>query len=278
MNKHILSITCDDAQNLVHKITGVISKYGLNIINNNEFVEKEAKKFFMRTKFSGEIKETDIIKNLKEILPNDAKIKLSKTKKKKIVILATKEHHCLGDLLIRDEYDEINAEIIAVVSNHEILKNLVDKFNHPFHYVPTKGLDREEHEEKVLEILDQYNPDYLVLAKYMRILTPHFVNKWRNKIINIHHSFLPAFIGANPYRQAFNRGVKMIGATSHFVNDNLDEGPIITQEVIKVNHEYTTDNMKQAGREAEKLALAKALKLVFEEKVFISGNKTIILD
>jgi formyltetrahydrofolate deformylase len=192
------------------------------------------------------------------------------------VVLATKEHHALGDLLIRNFYQELKAEIVAVVSNHEYLRDLVAKFGIPYHYVAHQGLEREEHEGRVLEIIDGYQPEYLVLAKYMRVLSPNFVDCYRGRIINIHHSFLPAFVGAKPYHQAYERGVKIIGATAHFVSDDLDEGPIIAQDVIPVDHTFSAEEMIGAGRDVEKTVLAKALKLVFEDRVFINGNKTVV--
>lgn len=192
--------------------------------------------------------------------------------------MATKEHHCLSDLLIRNEFKDLNIEVQAVIANHDVMRSLTERFKIPFHFVPTDGLSREEHETQILALINNYNPDYLVLAKYMRVLTVGFINSFPNKIINIHHSFLPAFIGANPYRQAFDRGVKIIGATAHFVDDNLDEGPIINQDIIRINHTQTPLDMAQAGRDVEKIVLAKALKLVLEDRVFIHGNKTVIFE
>jgi formyltetrahydrofolate deformylase len=144
--------------------------------------------------------------------------------------------------------------------------------------VSAEGMERSDHEQKVLGILNQYNPEFLVLAKYMRILTPDFTNNFKNRIINIHHSFLPAFIGAKPYVQAFSRGVKLIGATAHFVNDNLDEGPIIIQDVIHTNHKNDASMMARSGRDVEKIVLSNALKLVFDDRVFVYNNKTIIFE
>lgn len=153
---------------------------------------------------------------------------------------------------------------------------MVSRFGIPFHYISHEGKTREAHDQEMSEVIDAYHPEYLVLAKYMRVLSSAFVARFPNRIINIHHSFLPAFIGANPYRQAFERGVKIIGATAHFVNTDLDEGPIIAQNVIQVNHAQGARDMAQAGRDVEKIVLAQALKLVFAEKVFVSNNKTII--
>lgn len=278
MQNYILLVECSDEKGLIHKITGVLYENGLNIISNSEFVEEESDQFFMRSEFTGEVNEDIIITQLKATLPDDANIDLIKNKKKKIIIFVTKEHHCLGDLLIKNEYKEINAEIIAVIGNYPDLESLVSKFKIPFYYFSHQNKTREEHETEILKILEKFNFDYIVLAKYMRILTPNFVSKFKNRIINIHHSFLPAFVGAKPYNQAFRRGVKIIGATSHFINKELDEGPIIVQEVIHVNHKYSVKDMQQAGREVEIICLSKALKLVFEDRIFISNNKTIIFE
>jgi len=278
MHNYILLVDCSDEKGLIHKITGVLYENGLNIISNSEFVEEESDHFFMRSEFTGEVNEHIIITQLSGVLPDNANIDLIKHRKKKIIVFVTREHHCLGDLLIKNEYKEINAEIVAVISNYPDLESLVSKFNIPFYYFSNKNKTREEHEEEILKILEKFNHDYIVLAKYMRILTPNFVSKFKNRIINIHHSFLPAFIGAEPYVQAFQRGVKIIGATSHFVVEELDEGPIIVQEVIHVDHKYSVKNMQQAGREVEIITLSKTLKLVFEDRVFISNNKTIIFE
>jgi len=146
----------------------------------------------------------------------------------------------------------------------------------PYHCVSHVDLSRVQHEGKILDILKTYDIDYIVLAKYMRILTPEFIKHYKNHVINIHHSFLPAFIGANPYKQAYNRGVKIIGATAHIVNDNLDEGPIISQDIIRVDHTYSWKDMQFAGRNIEKTVLSNALSLAFDDKIFINGNKTIV--
>ncbi|MHA2181257.1 MAG: formyltetrahydrofolate deformylase [Promethearchaeota archaeon] len=278
MENYILLVDCTDEKGLIHKITGVLYNRSLNIINNNEFVEAESNHFFMRSEFIGDINGGAILNQLKKVLPKDSTCKLIKFRKKKIVVLVSKEHHCLGDLLIKNEFNEMNAEILAIISNHPVLETLVEKFKIPFYYESHQNKTREEHEEKILEILKKYEPDYLILAKYMRILTSNFLSNYENKIINIHHSFLPAFIGANPYEQAFKRGVKIIGATSHYVTEQLDEGPIISQEIININHKYSVNDMKQAGREVEIAALSKAMKLVFEDRVFLSKNKTIIFE
>lgn len=247
------------------------------MIENEEFVDKENSHFYMRSKLVGEIDASNVTATLKDLLPEGSKVELSVQHKKDIVILATKEYHCLGDLLVRYFFNDLQANVKAVISNHQDLEHFVNKFDIPFHYISAKGLERAAHEKLVNEVIAQYNPEYLVLAKYMRILTPSFIRQYRNSIVNIHHSFLPAFVGARPYAQAHARGVKMIGATAHFVNENLDEGPIIVQEVTQIDHQMDAKQLAKAGRDVEKFVLAKALKMVFDDRVFVSHNKTIIL-
>jgi formyltetrahydrofolate deformylase len=278
VTQHLLLIDCPDEKGLVHRITGVLFHAGFNITSNQEFVDSLTSHFFMRTAFEGDSGPEPTIEYLRQILPATASIRLAVADKRPVVIMVTKEPHCLGDLLLRHEYGELPAGIRAVVSNHDTLRSLADRFNIPFHHVPHDGITREVHEEKVREVLSSYDPHYVVLAKYMRILSPGFIREFPNRLLNIHHSFLPAFAGANPYRQAFERGVKIIGATAHFVTEELDEGPIIAQGVLPVDHSFTAADMAQAGRDVEKLVLAKALKLVLEEKVFLHRNRTVIFD
>lgn len=278
MATHILLIDCPDETGLVYRISGVLYRHGCNVVSNSEFVDRDTSHFFMRTEFAGTVAPAEVVNELRALLPANAGIRLADSVPRRIVVLATKEAHCLGDLLIRHEYGELNAEILAVIANHETLGPLVEKFGIPFHHVSHLDMDREEHEQAVLSLLARYLPEYVVLAKYMRILSPEFVDRYTGRMINIHHSFLPAFMGAQPYRQAFERGVKIIGATAHFVTSGLDTGPIIAQNVIPVDHGYTAAEMARAGRDVEKIVLARALKLVFEERVFLSGNRTITFE
>jgi formyltetrahydrofolate deformylase len=279
LEKYIIWIDCSDEKGLVHKITGVFYHNHLNVISNHEYVDEDSNRFITRSEVEGEhLDAVRIQHGLEGILPACANIRITKKTKKNIVVMVTKEHHAIGELLLRHHYNELNANILAVVGNHETLSELVKRFDIPFHYVSHENLSRSEHEAAVIATVAPYKADYLVLAKYMRILSPQFVVAFSNTIINIHHSFLPAFIGANPYKQAYDRGVKIIGATAHFVNDMLDEGPIIFQDVLPVNHSLTWQEMAQAGRDSEKIVLAKALKLVFDDRVFVYGNKTIIFE
>ncbi|MCI6989477.1 MAG: formyltetrahydrofolate deformylase [Campylobacter sp.] len=278
MNKYILKISCKDEKGLVYKISKVIFKNNLNINVNHEFVDKEYGLFFFRSEIMSEslLDEAKIISQIRAVLEDGANISFELSHKKDIVILATKEAHCLGDLLIKNYSGELNANIKCVVSNHDSLKNLVQKFDIPYHYIDTKDLSREIHEDNVIKTLSDYKFDYIILAKYMRVLTPKFVGEYSGKIINIHHSFLPAFIGANPYKQAYERGVKIIGATAHFVSNELDEGPIIAQDVATINHEMIWQQLRDTGRYLEKNVLSKAVDMLLDDRVFVYHNKTVV--
>ncbi|MBK6976303.1 MAG: formyltetrahydrofolate deformylase [Cytophagaceae bacterium] len=279
MSKHILLMEGPDAKGLIFHVTSVLYKNECNIFKQDEYVSPNGW-FYMRTEFESTngYEPEKVLLDLRKVIPNEEiKFKLHQQKKKDIVLLCTKEHHCLSEILIRYAFEELNANVLAVVSNYNSLQPFVGKFGIPFHYISAEDKSREEHEEAVLKTLDIYKPEFLVLAKYMRILSPGFVSNYSNRIINIHHSFLPAFIGANPYKQAYERGVKIIGATAHFVNDNLDEGPIIAQDTKEVDHRYSAQDMARDGRDVEKMVLIKALKLVLDDRVFIFGNRTVIL-
>jgi formyltetrahydrofolate deformylase len=232
----------------------------------------------MRTEFDGVVDAAPLLQEIRAVVPEDAVARLSALEPARVVVLVSKEHHCLGDILVRHAFGELNARLLAVIGNHPDLAPLVAKFDLPFHHVDAAGLDREAHEAAVFAVLDRYSPDFLVLAKYMRILGPAFVARFPRRIVNIHHSFLPAFVGARPYHQAFERGVKVIGATAHFVTEQLDEGPIITQQVIPVDHTHTAEDLRRSGRDVEQMVLSRALKLVFEERVFLCGRRTVIFD
>jgi len=277
MAQYRVLIDANDEKGLVHKVSTIFYNCDLNILSNSEFVDKENNKFFMRSVVDGDIKANALNDLILKELPQNANVEVIEPKKKNIIIMATKEMHALGDILIRHEAGELEANILCVISNYDILESLVSKFDIPFITVSHLDLDREQHEAKVLSELEKFKDiDYIVLAKYMRILTPKFVQTYEDKIINIHHSFLPAFIGANPYKQAYERGVKIIGATSHFVNNNLDEGPIIAQEVIHVDHAYGWKDMQRSGKDVEKVVLSRALKLALEDRIFVYQNKTVI--
>jgi formyltetrahydrofolate deformylase len=275
---HLLLIDCADEPGLIHKITGVLMHGGFNIICNAEFVDETAARFFMRTEFIGASDPQPLVDRLNQTLPSGAGVRLATPGGRSLVILVTKEHHCLAELLIRHAYKELGAEIRAVIGNHSTLEPLAQQFGLPFVHVSHVDKSREQHEAELSAAINQYAPDYIVLAKYMRILSGAFVRSYENRLINIHHSFLPAFVGAEPYLQAYNRGVKIIGATAHFVTEELDHGPIICQDIFPVDHTHSARQMAQTGRDVEKLVLARALRLVLEERVFLNRHRTVIFD
>ncbi|MBQ4851153.1 formyltetrahydrofolate deformylase [Pseudoalteromonas sp. MMG012] len=274
---YILTTQCTDDVGLIAKITNLCFEHNLNITRNNEFVDKAGTRFFMRTELTGQPSD-NFLNQLRQQLPNGADVALHNNEKTKLVLLATKEAHCLGGALLKQFEQALNIEILAVVANYPDLEPLVKGFGVPFHCVSHDGLSREQHDKVTGDLVASYHPDLIGLAKYMRILSPDFVARFNKKIINIHHSFLPAFIGAKPYHQAFERGVKIIGATAHFVNDELDEGPIIVQNVTQVSHADTAQAMAKMGRDVEKTVFCKALQLASEHKVFINGNKTVVFN
>lgn len=278
MNKSVLIIECEDKPGLVHAISGSLFRRGLNVVSNHEFVDIISRRFFMRTEFTGEFVKDSLLGELAQNLPPGSRVNIPDAEPPSLVIFASNEHHCLADLLVRHAFQQLPVKLLAVISNHDSLAALVGKFDIPFHHVSADNCSREDHESSVMSILDQLKPDYLALAKYMRVLTPEFVGKWPSRIINIHHSFLPAFAGARPYHQAYTRGVKVIGATAHFVTDLLDEGPIIAQQVIPINHSHSAHSLAQAGKDVEQTTLAHALRLVLEHRVFLCNSRTIIFD
>ena len=280
--REIVLVDCPDEVGLIHRITGVLERARLNIESNHEFVDPLARHFFFRAEVAATTPAAptpaaDLRESLEAVLPRAARVRVSREERRPLVVLASREPHCLGELLLLDAVGELPGRIVAVVSNHDALGELVARFSVPFHHVPVRDdAPREAHEAALEAVIDPYAPAYLVLARYMRVLSPAFVGRRSDRIVNIHHSFLPAFAGASPYRQAFARGVKLIGATAHFVTAELDAGPIIAQDVIGVDHTYTPERMAQAGRDVEKLVLARAVRLVLEERVFLHGGRTVV--
>jgi len=243
-----------------------------------EHVDRDENKFFARIVVDEIVEIQSIEVEIAKILPANAVVRVNPLPDKKIVVLVTKEHHCLSDILTRNHFKTLGAELQCVVGNHPDMRSITERFDIPFHLVSHENKSKEGFEAELMGQIAPYKPDYIILAKFMRVLSPEFIEFFRLKIINIHHSFLPAFTGANPYRQALKRGVKIIGATAHFVTNDLDEGPIITQKTISVNHSYTLSDLIRAGRENETAALAKAMQLVFEDRVFVYNNKTVVFE
>ena len=277
MNKLTILISCPDQVGLVTTITRILAAYQLNIIAMREFVDEANKAFFTRIACTGDYDQTDQLRiKLLENLPDHAKVNIITKQEKQIAILVTNEYHCLAEILIKNQFKTLGANVQCVIGNYQGLRDLTEKLGIPYFYVSHENKDKQQFESEIKDIIKEYEVDYVVLAKFMRILSAEFVKDFAGKIINIHHSFLPAFIGANPYRQAFERGVKIIGATAHFVTDNLDEGPIITQHTTHVDHNFGVKEMVRAGKEIEKKVLLDALELIFEDRVFVSGNKTVV--
>lgn len=275
----LILIHCIDAVGLVSGIAQVIARHQLNIINIREFVDEANQQFFMRVVCNGLPEEVNTLSvELEAALPSGAKVSINPAQEKKIVVLVTKEHHCLADILVRHFFKTLNANVEAVIGNYPILKDFTEKFGIPYHYISHEEKSKAQFEKELAAQVAIYKPDYIVLAKFMRILSPSFVALFENKLINIHHSFLPAFIGANPYRQAHTRGVKIIGATAHFVTNDLDEGPIIVQRTKSITHSQDVPQLVTAGKEIEKAVLSHAIQLLTEDRVMRQGNKTIIFE
>jgi formyltetrahydrofolate deformylase len=274
----IIVIQCRDQVGLVGVISSVLAQQQLNIISLREYVDKAENLFFMRLEVEEVVNATSLEEKIKNVLPAGALIVINPLPDKKVVVMVTKEYHCLADILIRNFFNTLGASVQCVIGNHADLQNICERFGMPFFLVPHEQKTKEDFEQQITEIIKTHQPDYIVLAKFMRILSPRFVANYPMRVINIHHSFLPAFVGASPYRQAFERGVKLIGATAHFVSDQLDEGPIIAQQTIPVNHSFTVADMVKAGKEIETAVLTKALKMVFEDRVFVYNNKTVVFE
>jgi formyltetrahydrofolate deformylase len=272
----IVALQCKDQPGIVHAMTTAVLSARGNIIENQQFTDPTTKDFVMRTRFEteldiAEVKET-LNSSLSQFEPN-LSIR-SVAKQKKALILVTKESHCLRDLLYLQELGELPIEIPVVVSNHQDLKALVE--SHGIKFIDQSGLDKSVAEAQIAELVTELEIDLVVLARYMQILTKEFCEKMSGRIINIHHSFLPGFKGAKPYHQAHARGVKIIGATAHFVTPDLDEGPIIDQDVAHVTHAATPEDLISTGRDIERRVLSRSVRDFAEDRIFIVGDKTVV--
>lgn len=281
-NRARLLIRCPDQPGIVATVSQFLYEHGANIVTSDQYtLDPEGGQFFMRIEFEcpGLMdKKADLEKDFTPIAEKfDMHYDIMYVHElKNVAIFASKEPHCLLELLWEWESGDLMANIAVVVSNHEVVRAMVESRGIPFHYIPANKDIRTQAEAQQKEILKEYNVDLVILARYMQILTPDFVKEYKNQIINIHHSFLPAFIGANPYERAFNRGVKMIGATSHYVTDDLDEGPIIEQDIGRVDHRDDVAAMKKIGQAIERSVLARAVKWHLEDRIIVHGNKTIV--
>lgn len=277
----ILHISCHDQHGIIAQFTGALYENGVNVLNLEQHVEPEGKLFFMR--IYADLSSIQISqKNLHDLLivlgkKTNASVKFSYPEKlQKVGIFVSKESTPLYDLLIKHQSGELKCEIPCIISNHKDLESISLQFNIPFYHLQVNTENKPAQELKIREILVKEKVDLLVLARYMQILSETFVNEFQGRIINIHHAFLPAFKGSNPYRRAWERGVKMIGATAHYVTKDLDEGPIIEQDVVSVSHQHSVREMIQAGRDIERRVLTSAVKSHIEHRIILDGNRTII--
>ena len=274
----IASLQCADQPGIVHAMTTAVLQCGGNIIENQQFTDTATNTFVMRTRFetsqSLAAAQTSLSEGLGKFSPS---LHIRPTAQKpRALVLVTKESHCLRDLMYLLELGELPIEIPLVISNREDLKSLVESHNIPFLYLPVTAANKAEQEKVMLAKIAELKIDFVVLARYMQILSTDFCDALPGKIINIHHSFLPGFKGAKPYHQAHDRGVKIIGATAHFVTSDLDEGPIIDQDVAHVTHSATPEEMIASGRDIERRVLARAVKLFAEDRIFIVGQRTVV--
>ena len=276
----IATLQCADQRGIVHAMTSSVLACQGNIMENQQFTDPVTNSFVMRTRFetssSLDTAREVLFEGLSKFNP-ELTIR-DNASPKRALVMVTKESHCLRDLLYLLELGELPIQIPLVVGNHEELKSLVESHGIKFKYLPISIENKESSETQLLSLIDSEKIDFLVLARYMQILSPDFCDKLSNRIINIHHSFLPGFKGARPYHQAHAKGVKIIGATAHFVTKDLDEGPIIEQDVAHVSHASTPEELIAIGRDIERRVLARAVKLYAEDRIFIVGNRTVIFN
>lgn len=281
--KAILLISCPDRIGLISRISHFVFERGGNIIDLDEHVDINEKYFFARIAWdmkSFSIEESEVEEAFAPLAKEfNASWRINFTGKNlRVAIFVSKYDHCLQEILWRQRLGEFNIEIPLIISNHQDLKPLADQYKIPYCVFPITEENKMEQEKKELELLKENEIDTIVLARYMQILSPQIIDKYLNKIINIHHSFLPAFVGSNPYRQAYERGVKIIGATSHYVTKELDEGPIIEQDIIKISHKDSVQDLIRKGRDLERLILARALYFHSQHRILVHGKKTIIFE
>ncbi|HVK98396.1 MAG TPA: formyltetrahydrofolate deformylase [Dongiaceae bacterium] len=278
-----LVIACPDKVGIVARVSNFVSEYKGWLSEASYHSERDSGFFFMRN----EILANSLSIGLREFQSAFAKIAeefqmdwfvTDSTVRKKVVILASHASHCLADILYRWHSGELYCDIAAVIANHDNLRGMVEWHGIPFHHIPVETGRKAEHFTHVENLLDQYQAETVVLARYMQIMPQHLCERYAGNMINIHHSFLPSFVGANPYYQAYDRGVKLIGATCHYVTQSLDQGPIIEQDVERVNHRHNKEDLVRLGRDVEKIVLARGLRYHLEDRVLVHGNKTVIFD
>jgi len=278
-----LLVSCPDRRGLVAALAQVLAGHGANILDASQHTDPVAKLFLQRIRFDASELLTDKGTLKRAIEEVSTRFSMHSRlfwndKPKRVAIFVSKYEHCLVDLMLRHQSGELQCDIAAVISNHQDLQPLAAQFNAPFHCIPVTEPDRAQAERQTLDLLARYEVDLLVLARYMQILSPSFIAGHEHRIINIHHSFLPAFMGAKPYHQAHERGVKIIGVTAHYATDKLDQGPIIEQDVVRCSHRDQVGDLIRKGKDLEKVVLARAVRWHVEDRVLVYGNKTVVFD
>ena len=280
----ILTLSGPDRPGIVHAVTAFLVKHNLNIVDSSQFGDPTTQRFFMRMQFAPAGDEAFELEQLRTAFePTAQSFSMDfqihpTTQKPRVLIMVSKIGHCLNDLLFRQSTGQLSIEVPLIISNHPDFAPLAATYNIPFHHLPVTADTKSQQETQVLDLAREHNIDLIVLARYMHVLSPTLCEAMSGRIINIHHSFLPSFKGAKPYHQAYDRGVKIIGATAHFVTSDLDEGPIIEQNVVRVNHGMSPKELTHAGSNVESNVLATAVKYVTERRVILNGHKTVVFD
>ncbi|WP_062213223.1 formyltetrahydrofolate deformylase [Demequina oxidasica] len=274
----VLSLSCPDRPGIVHAVTGMLARHGGNITESQQFGDADTGLFFMRVEVACAVAEADLeaaVAKLADEFQMTWKLDIA-GRKMRTVVMVSKSEHCANDLLFRERAGTLPVEIVAIVGNHPNLRELAEFYGKPFHHVPVTPETKSDAEQQVLALVDDLDAELVVLARYMQILSEPMADALRGRAINIHHSFLPSFKGARPYFQAHDRGVKLIGATAHYVTADLDEGPIIEQDVDRVDHSYTPETLTAIGADVERRALARAVRWHAEHRVLLDGHRTIV--
>ncbi|MDH2919017.1 MAG: formyltetrahydrofolate deformylase [Sideroxydans sp.] len=277
---YTLTISCPDRSGIIAAVTGFIAQHGGFIVEASYHTEQEAQRFFMRQEIRADSLPFDATEFRRVFAPLATEFNMSwqladSAQKKRLVLLVSKQDHCLDDLLHRWRSGELLVDIPCVISNHNELRSFVEWHGIPFVHVDMQS-DKLAAFEKIAALFDEYRGDTMILARFMQIMPPALCRKYAGRIINIHHSFLPSFVGAKPYHQAYLRGVKLIGATCHYVTDELDAGPIIEQDTVRIDHGDTVEDLVRYGRDIEKTVLSRGLRYHVEDRVLVCGNKTIV--
>jgi formyltetrahydrofolate deformylase len=277
----LLKLSCPDRVGLLARISSFIAQHGGNLEEVHQFTDPDARWFFTRMAIDTHTLRGDLLDLRRNFEPMGSEIQAEWTirpaeSRLRVVLMVSKLGHCLADLLWRWRSEELTFDIPCVIANHEDFRSLVEREGIPFHYIPITPETKARSFEKIEALWREARADLVVLARYMQIVPPELCTSWSGNIMNIHHSFLPSFVGANPYQRAYERGVKLIGATCHYVTSDLDEGPIIDQEVIRVEHFHSAADLLRLGRDCERLALARSLRWHLDDRVLIHGNKTVV--